>query len=136
MSPRARQGNRTDLTQEPVTAATGQEYGEASAQRQAEAAVPIGSTPTDAPPADMTADTTPRPAPKPQVQPGTLPWLHPTNRPDEPVTTGLPFGPGAGPEALHSPPPLVSDTLASLAASPHASASVAAMAAVAKSLGV
>jgi hypothetical protein len=31
--------------------------------------------------------------------PGELPWLHPTQRPGEPITSGLPRGPGPGPEA-------------------------------------
>lgn len=29
----------------------------------------------------------------------------PSNRPDEPVTAGMPFGPGAGPEAISNPMP-------------------------------
>lgn len=136
MSPRAR-ANRTDLNApptEPVTAAPNQEYGAAGAQRAAESVIPIG-TPTETP----TTGPGPRPASatqKPLPQPGEFPWLDPTNRPDEPVTTGLPSGPGAGPEVMHQAPPLVSDTLASLAASPNASARVIAMAQVAKSLGV
>jgi hypothetical protein len=32
--------------------------------------------------------------------PGSLPHLEPTLRPNEPVTAGLPFGPGPGPEVL------------------------------------
>jgi len=32
--------------------------------------------------------------------PGILPFLHPSNRPNEPVTAGLPTGAGPGPEAL------------------------------------
>ncbi|HXF73157.1 MAG TPA: hypothetical protein VNO79_11165, partial [Actinomycetota bacterium] len=48
----------------------------------------------------------PRPEPRPQgepVLPGRLPpWLFemPSAFPEEPVTAGLPFGPGPGPEAL------------------------------------
>lgn len=41
--------------------------------------------------------------------PGELgPLTAPTDRPGEPLTHGLPTGPGAGPEALTPPNPLVS----------------------------
>jgi hypothetical protein len=80
-------GNRTDL-QNPtnkmaVTAAPGQTYGEAGAQRAAQQAVPMG-----APQA-------------PTVAPGSLGNLdRPTERPMEPVTAGNPLGAGPGAEAL------------------------------------
>lgn len=88
-------GNRTDL-QNPtkkmaVTAAPGQTYGEAGAQRAAQQAVPMG-----APQA-------------PVVAPGSLgPLDRPTERPMEPVTAGNPMGAGPGAEALVTPLP---DTL-------------------------
>ena len=87
--------NRTDL-QNPtkkmaVTAATGQTYGEAGAQRAAQQAVPMG-----APQA-------------PVIAPGSLGNLdRPTERPTEPVTAGNPLGMGPGAEALVTPLP---DTL-------------------------
>jgi hypothetical protein len=87
--------NRTDL-QNPtkklaVTAATGQTYGEAGAQRAAQQAVPMG---------------TPQ---APVVAPGSLgPLDRPTERPLEPVTAGNPMGAGPGAEALVTPLP---DTL-------------------------
>jgi hypothetical protein len=34
------------------------------------------------------------------VGPGDLKFLHPTDRPNEPLTAGLPIGPGPGPEVL------------------------------------
>jgi len=85
-------GNRTDL-QNPtkkiaVTAATGQTYGEAGAQRAAQQAVPMG-----APQA-------------PVIAPGSLGNLdRPTERPMEPVTAGNPLGMGPGAEALVPPMP-------------------------------
>jgi hypothetical protein len=88
-------GNRTDL-QNPtnkmaVTAATGQTYGEAGAQRAAQQAIPMG-----APQA-------------PVIAPGSLGNLdRPTERPMEPVTAGNPLGMGPGSEALVTPLP---DTL-------------------------
>lgn len=87
--------NRTDL-QNPtkkmaVTAAPGQTYGEAGAQRAAQQAVPMG---------------TPQ---APVVAPGSLgPLDRPTERPLEPVTAGNPIGAGPGAEALVTPLP---DTL-------------------------
>lgn len=87
--------NRTDL-QNPtkkmaVTAAPGQTYGEAGAQRAAQQAVPMG---------------TPQ---APVVAPGSLgPLDRPTERPLEPVTAGNPMGAGPGSEALVTPLP---DTL-------------------------
>lgn len=86
--------NRTDL-QNPtkkmaVTAAPGQTYGEAGAQRAAQQAVPMG-----APQA-------------PVVAPGSLgPLDRPTERPLEPVTAGNPMGAGPGAEALVPPMPEV-----------------------------
>ena len=88
-------GNRTDL-QNPtnkmaVTAAPGQTYGEAGAQRAAQQAVPMG---------------TPQ---APVIAPGSLGNLdRPTERPTEPVTAGNPLGMGPGAEALVTPLP---DTL-------------------------
>ena len=74
--------NRTDLKQ-PVTAPTGQAYGERKAQVDAQRAIPL-----------------------PQAPP-VVPLGAPTQRPQEPLTAGLPVGPGPGPEALApmAPPP-------------------------------
>ena len=70
---------RTDLNMAP-SAVPGQTYGEAGAQMAAQRAVPMGA------PA----------APKaPTVAPGQYgPLDRPTERPNEPVTAGAPFGPG------------------------------------------
>ena len=87
--------NRTDL-QNPTqkvakTAATGQAYGEAGKQLAAQSAVPMGASP---------ADTA-----VPQLpQPGQLGDLtRGTERPQEPDTAGMPFGPGVGPEVFGAP---------------------------------
>lgn len=72
---------RTDLNM-PPTAVPGQTYGEAGAQLAAQRAVPMGAPP---PPAPST----------PTVAPGQYgPLDRPTERPNEPVTAGAPFGPG------------------------------------------
>lgn len=74
--------NRTDLQgAQPVRAATGQPYGQAQAQQQAQRAVPL-----------------------PQqefVPPNFGAFDRPTEMPHEPVTAGLPVGAGPGPEILN-----------------------------------
>ena len=129
--PRARAttyANRTDLNapaNEPISAVPNQEYGKVTEQLNAQRAVPIGTPPgpqvAQAPTVPLTQPTSAA------VQPGSLPFLHPTNRPDEPVTAGLPFGPGPGPESVARAQPNLSrqmmdaaltsgsDTLANLA---------------------
>lgn len=99
-TPGASYGNRTDLnvkTRLPMQAATGQPYGAATAQLNAQRAVPMGRPVTDQVP--MPAPGGPPSAPP--VPPGGVTPLHaPSQRPDEPVTAGLPVGPGAGPAGL------------------------------------
>lgn len=145
--PRARtgNGNRTDLntpdqpTRLPVTAAENQPYGVAGEQLAAQRAVPEGSEPaptlarspgTMLPMRDVLAQAAP--------QAGSLPFLDPTNRPNEPVTHGLPFGPGAGPEAmnnLNAPVSPVSEAFSSMTG-PNSSRALASVADVASVLGL
>lgn len=82
--PGATYTNRSDLNEsrQPVRAATGQPYGERKQQVEAQRVNPL-----------------PQQASPPQV----VPIDAPSQRPDEPVTAGLPFGPGPGPEALGVP---------------------------------
>lgn len=84
-------GNRSDLNM-PISTVPGQDYGKASAQQAAQSAVPMGQSPVSN---LQQAPAMPTPQAAPLPQPGSMPWLHPTNRPNEPVTAGLPFGPGA-----------------------------------------
>jgi hypothetical protein len=76
----------------------GQTYGEATKQREAVRAVPTQAPPTE-----------PAPPKRPRVTPGGLTELTaPTERPEEPITAGAPFGAGPGPEAAPMnliPPP-------------------------------
>jgi len=75
-------GQRTDLNMAP-SAVPGQTYGEAGAQMAAQRAVPMGAPPA---PAAPTAPTS---------TPGQYgPLDRPTERPNEPLTAGAPFGPG------------------------------------------
>lgn len=90
-------GNRSDLTQAP-TATHAREYGDRKAQIEAQQAVPL---PRAAPaPSGGGGGSVAAPA----VDLSTLPQIGgPSTRPGEPVTAGLPVGPGAGPEALGIP---------------------------------
>jgi hypothetical protein len=144
--------NRTDLAaadtgkQLAVQGIPGGQYGDEARQESEQRAVPQGSTPVPTTPSAAVATATggggspvgggASPVPNQLPEPGSLPFLHPTNRPNEPVTAGLSFGPGAGPSALRNPPPLVADTLESLAAAPNASSRVQQLAQYARSLGI
>lgn len=83
--------NRTDLNNAmnkkvAVQTATGQTYGKATEQRNAQKAMPMGASPADA---------------APQVAPGGLgAFARPTERPQEPITAGVDFG--AGPNAVQA----------------------------------
>lgn len=109
--------NRTDLQgSQPVAIQTspGQTYGLRTSQEAGQKMVPVAPPPNAAKTAAVPAQTAPQPQPQqpaqpqsptPQSapqgpQPGTLDWTGPTNRPNEPITHGLPVGRGAGPDVL------------------------------------
>lgn len=70
--------------------ATGQTYGEAKKQMDAQSAVPMAASPTDS---------------APQIQPGQLgAFNRPTERPDEPLTAGASFGAGPTPRTQFAVP--------------------------------
>lgn len=82
--------NRSDLRGATVK---GQEYGAAKAQQESMAAVPMPQA--QPPPA---APVGPR-----VISPDETPTLRgPSARPDEPITAGLPFGPGRNPSPFDS----------------------------------
>ena len=86
--------NRTDLQNIAAKVATGQTYGVAKQQMDAQRAVPMGKSPVD-------VAAVQRPVP------GTLGALtRPTERPTEPITAGAPFGPGPTPTAAGIPMPM------------------------------
>jgi len=122
-------GNRTDLNQ-PISTVPNQEYGMATAQREAQQAVPMGASPVAAAPEMPT-----RPAGKPLPQPGELPHLEQTNRPAEPVTTGIDYGPGAGSEAMMTTQIPISAQMAAHAQS-NPSPVLAELSALASSMGM
>lgn len=83
---------RTDMHQ-PIQVAPGGEYGSATALKQGQQVVPLPNAQ-----AAMSAPlSAPQAAP---VAPGDINFEALTARPNEPVTNGLPVGPGQGPEAL------------------------------------
>lgn len=77
---------------QPVRDVTGLAYGEGQALSQVQAAAPMaaGGVAPPAMPDIGLADMSPN-------------MFDPTNHPDRPVTNGMGFGPGAGPEALAVP---------------------------------
>lgn len=80
--------NRRDMAAQPARAPVEQEYGKAGQQLSSQSVQPVAGAPS---------------TPLPGMAPGQVPTLtDPSARPDEPVTAGIPSGPGPGPEALHS----------------------------------
>jgi hypothetical protein len=88
--------NRTDLNSNrvPAAAAKGQTYGTRKDQMQAQQAVPMAQQPSGASPQPAGGRT-------PAATPPGL--SDPSQRPDEPLTAGMPFGPGPGPSSLTTP---------------------------------
>lgn len=86
-----------------ITVSPGEPYGMRKQLEAAQATIPLPAA--GAPPA--TGPQPPAPqggAPVPQLA-GAQDFARPTERPAEPVTNGLPVGPGQGPEALTSAAP-------------------------------
>jgi hypothetical protein len=95
--------NRSDLRggKMPKMAATGQTYGEAGKQMASQSAVPMAAPPTEN---------------IPQFQPGQVTDLTGVSqRPNEPISAGMPFGAGPGPEVfgptMRSSQPIPTDVL-------------------------
>lgn len=101
--------NRSDLRAQPVRTATGQPYGAAGAQAAAQQAVPL----PQAPPAGGAGAAA---GGGPQYSyPEDVPNLtDPSQRPEEPLTAGMPFGPGAGPRMAVGPQDTLGDQLRAL----------------------
>jgi len=134
-------GNRTDLNAAmPVQAATGQGYGEAGAQQAAQRAIPVAPQQVSVAPAQAPAQAAPTTVseqlPQLPAYPGELRFLHPTDYPNEPTTSGIDMGPGVGSEALLTTRPAVANMLGALANSPNASATLMDLASAARTLGL
>ncbi|MBM4407746.1 MAG: hypothetical protein FJ038_03895 [Chloroflexi bacterium] len=100
--------NRTDLMAEgavngggpgnhkqPVRVPTGQPYGQAQALEQSQQAAPLPQAPPPPPGRYIEGTRTPQAAVA--YRPPNLGLNGPTTRPDEPITAGVPVGPGPGP---------------------------------------
>jgi hypothetical protein len=109
-TPNKAYANRTDLNNPkplPITAATGQQYGQATAQKNAQKIVPmasgnlgIGNQQGQPPQGSQGPPSYSGP------QPGSMPDLFgPTQNPNEHFMTGVNAGPGQGSEALTSMTP-------------------------------
>lgn len=87
--------NRSDLNAaQPVKVTTNQEYGQRAAQEAAQQAMPL-------PQVSRVGAAPVLPAQAQGPLPGSVTGLDaPTSRPAEPLTAGLPMGPGPGPEVL------------------------------------
>jgi hypothetical protein len=77
---------------QPTRYISGMPYGQGQELMQQQSSAPMASAPTSTP-------STPQVSNLPNVTQLTAP----TERPEEPVTTGAALGPGAGPEALQLP---------------------------------
>jgi hypothetical protein len=130
--------NRTDLNL-PISTVPGQEYGVASQEQLAQRAIPMAQqeTPQIQTQAPQTPDQSQQaPTVRPLPRPGSMPYISPTLRPNEPVTAGLPFGPGPGPTSAPSPLTPITNQLYALGANQSASSSVNGLASIANSLGI
>ncbi|WP_434439723.1 hypothetical protein [Lentzea sp. E54] len=84
---------RTDAPGQPIRDLPNPEYGEATAFRDQQKAAPLSQAPgiprmeTPPPSAGMAAPSSAPTGPLP-------PLFAPSQRPDEPITAGVPFGPG------------------------------------------
>jgi hypothetical protein len=127
--------NRTDLNTPNVTV-PGQEYGKQAAQAAAQKIVPMGASPVATAPQQRQPLTESLMARQPSVLPGAIPFTHPTERPQEPIQTGLPSGPGMGPEAMSTYNKPLTQTLAQLATLPSVTQGILDLSATARALGI
>jgi hypothetical protein len=79
---------------QPARYISGMAYGEGQATMQQQQSAPMAGP--NAPSASSAN-------PMGEMLPSLTPLSAPTERPDEPITTGMDFGPGAGSEALNLP---------------------------------
>lgn len=122
-------GNRTDLNL-PKTTVPNQEYGKATQQMNAQSAVPMAASPQSS---ALPAAAQPNPGPTP----GSLSFLHPTERPNEPITAGIDQGPGPGSEAIAPlQKNIVSESLMHLVNDPNANSATFDLAATARLFGL
>ena len=128
--PGATYGNRTDLNAQKVVRFPSEQYGRQAAQVRAQQAMQAAGPPASrgiqfdnqqvsTAGVSRAAEQSRVPGQPPQtppIEPGGLPDLFaPTTRPDEPVTAGMPFGPGPGPMVMPTADDAAMDRLRMLA---------------------
>ena len=119
-------GGAGNSGKQPIRVAPGGQYGSRTALVQQQQSAPMASSQPSAP---ASVPTVPTNAPVMPSKP-IIPLTAPTERPYEPVTTGVPNSPGAGPEVLHLPTPVQAqyatayDMFQSMAAQPGASPAI------------
>lgn len=87
---------RTDAPGQPIRDLPNPEYGEATAYREQQKAAPLAQAP-GTPRMDM-PPVSPGPATPSSASAPLSPLFAPSQRPDEPITAGVPFG--AGPSSI------------------------------------
>ena len=109
-------------------------------QKAAQRAIPVApqqvSVAAPQAPAQAAPTTVSEQLPQQAAYPGELRFLHPTDYPNEPTTSGIDMGPGAGSEALFTTRPAIANMLGALANSPNASATLMDLASAARTLGL
>jgi hypothetical protein len=89
----------------------GGEYGEGQEMMDLQTSAPMAKSPEVKPRRRAAAP------PAMEMGPAPTPLFAPSERPDEPITAGAPFGPGPGPAMRQQPTGRLASTLAKLAAS-------------------
>lgn len=84
-----------------MSTAPDQPYGQQTADMNAQRVAPMAGAPQTPPPAPLQTQQAAQNGPTLPAYTG-VPFGAPSQRPDEPVTTGAGTGPGAGPEVLSS----------------------------------
>ncbi len=108
--------NRSDLNaNKALPAATGpsRTYGDSAASQRAQNIIPMAPQPAAGSAAQQLQPAAPPAPPAPVTD-----LYAPSDRPDEPITAGLPTGAGPGPEALNMGEPIVDELRALFLADP------------------
>ena len=100
MRPTASQNNPANIS---ATGGNGQSGNGTQAARYIPGMKNLGSTGVETMSQQTAAPMAGSPAPQVPELPPITPLSVPTQRPDEHIATGMPFGPGMGPEALNLP---------------------------------
>ncbi|GLY55322.1 hypothetical protein [Lentzea sp. NBRC 102530] len=90
--------SRSDVGGQPIRDLPDPQYGEATEYREQQKGAPLAETPGVPTPSVPSARETGPAAASPAVRPPSVPLFAASQRPDEPITAGVPFG--AGPSSI------------------------------------